>query len=151
MHYDASDNTLNFNPALLKLSNAIRNRVYAPIIRAYLEQMQPRIEQDIIALSKQLISKLLATGRCSREAVADCLHLHPRTYQRRLGDEGVTFNELLDDYRKVLAKDLVMRKCMSLVHIADALGYADQSSFHQAFKRWTATTPMKFRQAHLLS
>jgi len=151
VQYGAADNTLYFDPTLLQLPTAIRDTAYAPIIRAYLEQMRPRIEQDIIALSNQLIAKLLATGRCSREAVADCLHLHPRTYQRRLSDEGVTFKELLDDYRKVQAKDLVTRKTMSLVHIADALGYADQSSFHQAFKRWTGTSPMKFRQANLLT
>lgn len=147
VHYGEPENTLYFDPALLQLPTAIRDTAYAPIIRAYLEQMQPRIEQDIITLTKQLIGKLLATGRCSREAVADCLHLHPRTYQRRLSDAGVTFNQLLDNYRKALAADLVTREAMPLVQIADVLGYADQSSFHQAFRRWTGSTPMKFRQA----
>jgi len=113
--------------------------------------MQPRLERDIVATTRQLIGKMLGTGRCSRELVADCLHLHPRTYQRRLQDAGVTFNQLLDDYRKSLATELLSREGMPLVQIADVLGYADQSSFHQAFRRWSGTTPLKFRRGVLLS
>lgn len=144
--YGEASNTLYFDPALLALPTAIRDKVYEPIIRAYLAQMKPQIEQDIVASTRDLIGKMLATGRCSREAVADCLHLHPRTLQRRLAEHDVTFNQLLDDYRKALALDLLDRGAMPLVRIADTLGYADQSSFHQAFKRWTQTSPIKLRK-----
>lgn len=144
--YGEATNTLYFDPGVLALPTAIRDKVYEPIIRAYLEQMKPRIEQDIVATTRELIGKLLATGRCSREAIAECLHLHPRTLQRRLAEHGVTFNELLDDYRKTLALDLLKQRGMPLVRIADTLGYADQSSFHQAFKRWTDTSPIKLRK-----
>ena len=78
--------------------------------------------------------------------MADCLHLHPRTFQRRLSDAGVTFNQLLDDYRKSLAMDLLTRQDMPLVQVADVLGYADQSTFNQAFRRWTNSTPLSYRK-----
>jgi AraC-like DNA-binding protein len=52
----------------------------------------------------------------------------------------------LDDYRKALALDLVAHRSMPLIKIADALGYADQSTFNQAFRRWTGTTPTMFAE-----
>ncbi|MBK9624524.1 MAG: helix-turn-helix transcriptional regulator [Rhodocyclaceae bacterium] len=133
------------------MPTAIRDTAYAPLIRAYFDQLKPQIEDDIVSLTRRLIEKMLATGRCSREFIADCLHLHPRTLQRRLSDEGVTFNQLLDDYRKSLALDLVSHGNASLTQVADTLGYADQSSFHQAFRRWTKTTPMKFRNSAVMA
>ncbi|MBF7729107.1 AraC family transcriptional regulator [Pseudomonas sp. N040] len=147
VNYARPGNTLYFDPALLALPTAIRDTAYAPIINAYLEQIRPSVEKDILASTRQLIGKLLATGRCSREHVADCLHLHPRTFQRRLSDAGVTFNQLLDDYRKTLAMDLLTQQDLPLIQVADVLGYADQSTFNQAFRRWTSSTPMKFRAA----
>ena len=147
VYYGEASNTLYFDPAILRMPTAIRDTAYAPLIRAYFDQLKPQIEDDIVSLTRRLIEKMLATGRCSREFIAECLHLHPRTLQRRLGDEGVTFNQLLDDYRKSLALDLVSHGNASLTQVADTLGYANQSSFHQAFRRWTNTTPMKFRHS----
>lgn len=143
--YQEDRNALYFDPAILAQPTAIRDKTYEPIIRAYLEQIKPKTEQDIVSTTRELIGKMLATGRCSRETVAACMHLHPRTLQRRLSKQGASFNALLDDYRKTLALDLLNRGTMPLVRIADTLGYADQSSFHQAFKRWTQTSPVKLR------
>jgi AraC-like DNA-binding protein len=33
----------------------------------------------------------------------------------------------------------------SVKQLADALGYAEPSSFHRAFKRWTGKTPADYR------
>ncbi len=151
VYYGEASNSLYFDPAILRMPTAIRDTAYAPLIRAYFDQLKPQIEDDIVSLTRRLIEKMLATGRCSREFIADCLHLHPRTLQRRLSDEGVTFNQLLDDYRKSLALDLVSHGNASLTQVADTLGYADQSSFHQAFRRWTKTTPMKFRNSAVMA
>ncbi len=58
----------------------------------------------------------------------------------------MTFNQLLDDYRKNLVMELLTRQDMPLVQVADVLGYAAQSTFNRAFRRWTCSTPMKFRK-----
>ena len=137
-----------FDAAILRQNTAIRDAAYEPIIRAYLDQMRGKLEPDIVETTRVLVGKLLPSGRCSRETVAECLHLHPRTLQRRLSDRGVTFADIMDDYRKRLAFDLVQRPTMPLAQIAIALGFSDQSSFNQAFRRWTNTTPTLHRNAH---
>ncbi len=44
----------------------------------------------------ELTSRLLPTGQCSAEAIADQLAMHPRTLQRRLAAEGVRCQDIID-------------------------------------------------------
>jgi methylphosphotriester-DNA--protein-cysteine methyltransferase len=68
-----------------------------------------------------------------------------RTLQRRLGEEGVTFQELLADVREGLARHYLTQSTLSLTEIAFLLGYDDPNSFHRAFNRWTGHTPLGVR------
>ena len=43
---------------------------------------------------------------------------------------------------------LYLKQSRRLSEIAELLGYADQSAFGRAFKRWTGETPKQFRERH---
>lgn len=144
--YDQPRNALSFDARLLKLPTSIKDLSLAPIVRAYLEKAQRHDEFEIGELTSNVIGKLLVTGRCTRDLVADCLRLHPRTLQRRLGAAGTSFSELFDEQRHRLAADLVSRQSMPLAQVASTLGFSDQSSFNQAFRRWTGASPTSFRK-----
>ena len=79
-------------------------------------------------------------------AVAQRVGLTPRTLQRRLAEHGASFQDLLDDVRRALAMRLLAEPATSAAEVAYALGFADQSSFHRAFVRWTGFTPQVFRE-----
>jgi AraC-like DNA-binding protein len=145
IQYGAERNALLFEAGWLELRPAVRDPAYAPIVNAYLERARKQIEVDVVESTRQFIGALLATGRCSRDAVAKCLHLHPRTLQRRLQERGVTFAELLDGVRRERAMELVERHQLPFLQAAMALGYSSQSCFNQAFRRWTSTTPTSHR------
>ena len=53
---------------------------------------------------------------------------------------------LLDDARLQLAKRYLSKSNTSLSEIALLLGYAEQSAFNHAFKRWTGATPKAWRE-----
>jgi AraC-like DNA-binding protein len=142
--YNAPANAIHFDAQILRAPNAVRDTAYAPLIDAYFAKVRPSLDADVINAVRNMIGKLLASGECSLAAVAQAYRVHPRTLQRRLRERGFSFGELLDDYRQALATDLVRRGAIPLVKIADALGYADQSTFNQAFRRWTGTTPTLF-------
>ena len=146
IQYGAEKNALCFEAGWLELRTAVRDPTYAPIVNAYLERAREQIEVDVVESTRQFIGALLATGRCSRDAVAECLHLHPRTLQRRLQEHGVTFADLLDTVRRERAMELVERHGLPFLQAAMALGYSSQSCFNQAFRRWTSTTPTIYRQ-----
>lgn len=145
VRYGEAETALRFDPAILALPTAIRDPAIEPLVRSYMDRLQDQLGDDIVAAARSLIGTLLPSGRCSRETIADCLKLHPRTLQRRLEAQGTSFSQLLDDYRHALAIELLNRGTLPLVEVAGALGYADQSVFNQAFRRWTATTPTAFR------
>jgi len=70
-----------------------------------------------------------------------------RTLQRRLGNAGARFVDLVDAVREEQARLLVRAAELPLAEITYRLGYAELSAFLRAFKRWTGSTPNEFRTA----
>jgi AraC-like DNA-binding protein len=68
-----------------------------------------------------------------------------RTLARKLADEGSSYRELLDDVRKQLALRALARSERSIEELASALGFASSQGFHRAFRRWTRTSPSRYR------
>jgi len=82
------------------------------------------------------------------ESVAGMLHMSCRTLQRRLDEEGVSFNKLKDQIRFKLARSALQSEKMSIENISEELGYSDRHSFARAFKRWSGISPSAFRKKH---
>lgn len=68
---------------------------------------------------------------------------------RRLAQEGATFRQIKDDLRRDLAIDLLTHSSESMAEIAEALGFAEPSAFHRAFKAWTGVRPGDYRRKEL--
>lgn len=88
------------------------------------------------------------TGPFSRtlQSVARTLGVSARSLRRRLQLEGCSYHHLKDAMRRDLALNLVGNSDVALVEIGDRLGFADASTFHRAFKRWTGAAPGEFRR-----
>ena len=78
-------------------------------------------------------------------AVARKLHMSARSLQRRLQGEGTSFAEVLSDLRRDLALRYLQDQRISIAEAAFLLGFLDATAFHRAFRRWTGTTPAKYR------
>jgi len=77
--------------------------------------------------------------------VAATLFVSERTLKRRLQEESASFQNLVDQVRLERAKELLTTTSMNLGQIAEALGYADAANFTRAFKRWTDSSPSRYR------
>jgi transcriptional regulator GlxA family with amidase domain len=62
-----------------------------------------------------------------------------------MNEHGVKFSDVLQQERVKLAKGYLKQDELSLDDVAYLLGYAEQSSFGRAFRRWTGSTPQKYR------
>lgn len=108
-----------------------------------------RLEQDhtnFVLRVRRRLDQMLMEGTVSLETLAASLRMAPRTLQERLEPSGHTFRSLLDTTREGLAKKHLGDPGMSLTEIAFALGFANQSAFQHAFKRWTGVTPGEWRR-----
>jgi len=79
------------------------------------------------------------------EAVAQSLAMSSRTLRRKLGQQDVTFQQLLDEARRQLAEDCLVSTSMSVQQIAERCGFQDAQNFSQAFKRWLGVSPSQYR------
>jgi AraC-like DNA-binding protein len=95
----------------------------------------------------ELTRRLLPTGQCSAEAIADELAMHPRTLQRRLVDEGVRCADIIDRERRAQAARYFAEPGLHLAQIAGLLGYAEQSTLNRSCRRWFGKTPRQCRAA----
>ncbi|MDR3448584.1 MAG: AraC family transcriptional regulator [Alphaproteobacteria bacterium] len=79
------------------------------------------------------------------DALAERLNLSARTLRRRLAELGFNCQDVIEDSRNRLAKELLGNTRLRIDDIAERVGYSDASSFRKAFKRWTNTTPADYR------
>ena len=121
-----------------------------PEQRHLLQQEINRLEtQSTHNLPEQLrrvLRTALATRYTGADQIADIFSMHPRTLSRRLAECGVSFQELLDEGRFEIARQLLRDSAMEVRQIADMLDYADASAFTRAFRRWSGTTPAQWRK-----
>jgi AraC-like DNA-binding protein len=102
--------------------------------------------RGVVARAHLALRERLPGKAPTLEGTARELGMSGRSLQRRLADEGTSFQELLDDVREGLARALVSEGGRPLAEIAHRLGYAELRPFLRAFKRWTGLTPSAFRQ-----
>lgn len=123
------------------------NPEIAQIHQEFAESQLAELEEASLArgVAKHLAS-LLERGPCDLLSVAKCHHMSPRTLQRRLAEEGTTFQKILESLRRDLCLRHLKSASASLSEIAYLGGFADASSFNRAVRRWTGQTPHRYRQ-----
>jgi AraC-like DNA-binding protein len=99
----------------------------------------------LVSQVKRAIIDDLPSGTPSESDIAKHVFVSSRTLQRKLAEEGTSFRELLLEVRRELAEQYISDQHMPLAEISYMLGFADQSSFFRAFKKWTGESPAKFR------
>ncbi len=92
-----------------------------------------------------LLLELLPAASGTVTGVARRLGLSSRTLQRRLHEEGQSFQSVLDGTRESLAQHYLADPGLPVAEIAFLLGYDDPNSFYRAFQAWTGTTPREAR------
>jgi AraC-like DNA-binding protein len=77
--------------------------------------------------------------------IASELGLSLRTLHRRLAEDRLSYQSILDGLRRSLATELLENTHMAIEQVAERVGFADATSFRKAFKKWTGRSPSDFR------
>ena len=135
---DVNQPFVTHNPDVLEL--------LAPRLEA--ELMQQLADRSLKDQAKATLKRLLAGQRPRLEDVAEELRMGARTLQRRLIEEGVTFQDLLEQARREMARHYLRQPSLELNETAYLLGYEDPNSFIRAFHKWEGTSPGDWRSTH---
>jgi len=131
----------------LALPNAVGDDAISRFFDERVEEMLAEMKSEVpIAFQvKSQIGKNLSGGIPKLSHVARALGMSARTLQRKLSDEGAVFQDLVDQARRELSERLLRTTDFPLVEIAFLTGFAEQSGFTRAFKRWAGETPRSYR------
>ena len=91
------------------------------------------------------LSRAMSEGVPTLTDIAGRLAMSGRTLQRKLAEQGLSFQSLIDEARRELAEELLRDSRIPLADVAFLTGFADQSAFTRAFKRWAGQTPRPYR------
>lgn len=144
--FDSNSNSLLFSRAELAVPLPTSNPVLAEMHERFAGDYLRRFDHDQTSYrAREAIVRRLPDGEPRRDHIASELRLSERTLQRRLEGEATSFVELVDRTRRELAEQYLGRLHLSLGQAAYLLGYADQSSFFRACKRWFELSPGQYR------
>lgn len=150
VRFDARRNVLVFRRSDLDrpfvTHNADLFAAVAPQLEAELAEAQKA--KAIGEQVKGVLKRLLAGRRPGVEDVAKELRLSARTLQRRLTEDGATFQQLMQEARRELARHYLLNSSLELNQTAYLLGYEDAHSFFRAFQGWEGSSPGAWRARH---
>lgn len=153
INFNASENSVVFPLSSLdipfKAYDSELKKILSQQARDLLDEFQTSV--NFISSVRKNIFLLMQGEQLNLENVADRLGLSSRVLHNRLKKQGLTFNCLVDEVRRIIANMAIGNHDISLVELGYLLGFNDQSSFTRAFKRWHGETPGDFRrQIHVL-
>ncbi|MCO5052222.1 MAG: AraC family transcriptional regulator [Verrucomicrobiae bacterium] len=147
VRFKADRNALVFRSDDLNRPFVTYNEELLEVIGAQLESelQSRRTDKSVGEQVKQTLRQLLAGKRPTLRDVAKELGLSARTLQRRLTDSGITFQQVVEETRRELARHYLKQRAVELNEAAFLLGFEDANSFFRAFQNWEGTSPGEWR------
>jgi AraC-like DNA-binding protein len=150
--FDANENSIVLQHDVADAPLCTGNHEIAATFDAILtEQLAKLTETDIPTRCKSYLLQQLTSGAPSEEDLADAMNMSRRTLQRKLGELGLTYSDLLDQTRFDLALRYLEDQERSVTEVTFLLGFSEQSAFSRAFKRWSGKSPSTYRTEHALA
>lgn len=146
VNFSARNTQIMFDEGVLESPLSSADAGLAVLLEKMASQKQglPTNDPPMTTQVKRLLRELLRDDEGNIEPIAQHLGLSPRNLQRRLKDEGTTFQLVRENTRRELADEYLSGE-LSVAEVSFLLGFSEPSAFFRAFKRWTGKTPQESR------
>ena len=130
-----------------EITGAGSDAVLAGILGRHAEELRARLGDKTRSSDRvrEAIVARLRDGDVEIAAIAISMAMSVRTLQRRLREEGTSFESVLDETRFALAGSYLRDPTLAIAEIAWLIGYEEITTFYRAFRRWTGSTPAAYR------
>ncbi len=145
--FGAAWNALRIRESWLDEPTGSQDRYVFGVFNAHADDLMKSLGETktIRGQIESALIPMLHTGEVSMDRVSKRLGFSRSTLHRRLKQDGQTFDMILDDLRRRMAIDYLESRKVSVNEAAYLTGFSEPSAFSRAFRRWTGTTPGKFR------
>jgi AraC-like DNA-binding protein len=93
-----------------------------------------------------MIRRLLPSGECNVDRVAQLMGVDRRTVHRRLAAEGASFTQLMDGIRREVAVRQLLQTGRPLGEVAVLVGFSSLSTFSRWFRQAFGVQPSEYRK-----
>lgn len=147
VRFGAGHNALVYDSRRFEDGVADSDPALLPVLDRYAAELMPTEDPSAgwAARIREHLRRALAGGAPSLEEVARHFSTSPRNLQRQLRGLDTSYSRLVDGLREQEARRLVVDPGVALSEVAFLLGYSEARAFLRAFKRWTGTSPGRFR------
>ena len=147
VHFESGRDALLVSEESIDAPNRLGDETIAAFFDRHLEQELASLarDHDLEVRVRRAVANVLSEGVPTLGEIAAELAMSARTLQRRLSERGRSFQGVVDAARKDLAQRLLRETDYSIADIAFLTGFAEQSAFTRAFKRWGGETPHAWR------
>ncbi len=114
------------------IGDVLRERVRQP----------PRTLADVV---REQIRMRLGDGQPGLEEVARALNIGPRSLQRHLAKQGISFRDLATSVKIDRARELLALPEMTVTRVANELSFSTPANFARAFAAQSGTSPSEYR------
>lgn len=118
------------------------------LLQRQIDLLEARHRDDFPEQVRSVLHAALMTGHAKADQVAALFGMHSRTLNRRLNAFGIGFQQLVDESRFEIARQMLEDSAKTVGQIAELLGYAAPGAFTRAFQRWSGSKPGEWRAAH---
>lgn len=110
-------------------------------LEQYFQQFDLQATSDVVSQVERLVLRMMPIQRCRLPLIAEQLGMHVRMLQRRLAEQGRSFDEIVESLRRDRADHYLAERHMPMSQVAGLLGYSEQSVFNRACQRWFSMSP----------
>jgi len=103
----------------------------------------------IVECVEQAVRRAPKNASPNLEDIALALGMSARSLQRHLKEQGTTFSQVLERFKRQGAIQLLVKENLNISEIAQLLGYSDPSNFGRAVRKWTGQSPKHWRESLL--
>lgn len=145
--FESDWNAMRLHPQIASWRVALQPRYVFGILMEHADRLLEQLDEakTMRGRVENLVLPILHRGEANADAIAQAMGFSRQTLFRRLKDEGVTFEQVLDDLRRRMALHYLRGKTASIDEIAYLVGFSDRAAFSRAFKRWTGQSPGQVR------
>lgn len=151
IRYNSRENALVFDRALLDRPVALANVALFPLFEEQAsEELRhlPAFDATRDRLRLHLLRRL-GDSDVDIVTIAKELNTSASTLRRRLAEQGTTFRDVLDEVRRDAALTRITDRRVDVGELAFSVGFSSPSAFARAFRRWTGTAPLAYREQRL--
>ena len=147
MRFDADDDALVLSRRICDMPLPEQTPELTEMFETYAEAMIRRMgpERTFVDGVREALSEGLLTGASSEDDVAEQMGVTRRTLRRRLAETGLSFRQIRHTLLRSRAEKLLRDDRLPIAEVSYLLGFAEPSTFHRAFRRWTGLSPGEWR------